>query len=75
MSHTTRSPRPGEEHGTHYYYVSRDEMQRMISNDEFVEHAEFSKNLYGTSKMAIKKVQDSGRICMLDIDMQVSILR
>ncbi|CAD5118549.1 DgyrCDS7237 [Dimorphilus gyrociliatus] len=70
VSHTTRDPRPGEKHGTHYYYVSREEMTKMISNNEFVEHAEFSNNLYGTSKMAIEKVQASGRICMLDIDMQ-----
>ena len=41
VSHTTRSPREGEEDGVHYHYVSRDEMKRGIAAGEFIEHAEF----------------------------------
>ncbi|XP_068215276.1 guanylate kinase isoform X2 [Palaemon carinicauda] len=70
VSHTTRSSRPGEEHGTHYYFVSKEEMQEAIENGEFIEHAEYSGNLYGTSKKAVDDVSSSGRICILDIDMQ-----
>jgi len=70
ISHTTRSPRPGETPGKDYYYVSREEMLKAIANNEFVEHAEFSGNMYGTSKKAIADVSSSGRICILDIDMQ-----
>lgn len=42
ISHTTRSPRPGEEHGKHYYFVSWSEMEEAISNNQFIEHAEYS---------------------------------
>lgn len=48
VSHTTRKPRPGEEHGVHYHYVSVEEMQRMIEGNEFIETAVFSGNMYGT---------------------------
>jgi guanylate kinase len=70
VSHTTRKPRPGEVHGKDYYFVTRDEMQKAIKNNEFVEHAEFSGNLYGTSKKSIQEISSSGHICVLDIDMQ-----
>lgn len=42
VSHTTRKPRPGEEDGIHYYFVTREEMQNAIANGEFIEHAEYS---------------------------------
>ncbi|XP_071552826.1 guanylate kinase isoform X2 [Panulirus ornatus] len=70
VSHTTRLPRPGEEHGKHYYFVTREEMEEAISKGEFIEHAEYSANLYGTSKKAVDDVLSSGRICILDIDTQ-----
>jgi len=70
VSHTTRKPRPGEEDGKDYYFVTVDAMRKAIANNEFVEHAEFSGNLYGTSKKAIADICSSGRICTLDIDMQ-----
>lgn len=70
VSHTTRKPRPGEEDGRDYFFVSRDDMEKAINNNEFVEHAEFSGNLYGTSKKSVEDIATSGRICILDIDMQ-----
>ncbi|XP_064646045.1 guanylate kinase-like isoform X2 [Lineus longissimus] len=70
VSHTTRKPRPGEVHGTDYCFSTREEMQQAIDNDEFIESAEFSGNLYGTSKKAVEEVAKTGRICILDIDMQ-----
>ncbi|XP_068951971.1 guanylate kinase isoform X7 [Petaurus breviceps papuanus] len=51
VSHTTRSPRPGEENGKDYHFVTREEMQREIDAGEFIEHAEFSGNMYGTRNM------------------------
>lgn len=48
VSHTTRKPRPGEENGVHYHYVAVEEMQKMIENNEFIETAVFSGNMYGT---------------------------
>lgn len=70
VSHTTRNPRPGENNGVDYNFVTRDEMVKAIAADEFIEHAEFSGNLYGTSKKAVEDVGRTGRICVLDIDMQ-----
>ncbi|XP_014826383.1 PREDICTED: guanylate kinase [Poecilia mexicana] len=70
VSHTTRNPRPGEENGRDYHYVTREAMQAAINNGEFIESAEFSGNLYGTSKAAVQAVQAKNLICILDIDMQ-----
>ncbi|KAM3604356.1 uncharacterized protein V6R79_009945 [Siganus canaliculatus] len=70
VSHTTRQPRPGEENGKDYHYVSREVMQAGIDKGEFIENAEFSGNMYGTSKAAVQDVQAKNLICILDIDMQ-----
>ncbi|XP_012967005.1 guanylate kinase isoform X2 [Mesocricetus auratus] len=70
VSHTTRNPRPGEENGKDYYFVTREMMQRDIAAGDFIEHAEFSGNLYGTSKAAVQAVQAMNRICVLDVDLQ-----
>ncbi|XP_072620081.1 guanylate kinase isoform X5 [Vulpes vulpes] len=66
-----------QEHGSifgfsvsHYYFVTREVMQRDIAAGDFIEHAEFSGNLYGTSKAAVRAVQAMNRICVLDVDLQ-----
>uniref|UniRef100_A0A8I5ZT32 Guanylate kinase n=1 Tax=Rattus norvegicus TaxID=10116 RepID=A0A8I5ZT32_RAT len=53
-----------------YYFVTREMMQRDIAAGDFIEHAEFSGNLYGTSKEAVRAVQAMNRICVLDVDLQ-----
>ncbi|XP_037817313.1 guanylate kinase-like isoform X2 [Lucilia sericata] len=70
VSHTTRKPRPGEEDGVHYNFVSREEMEKAVANDEFIESATFGGNMYGTSKEAVRKVQNAGKVCILDIEPQ-----
>lgn len=70
VSHTTRKPRPGEENGREYHFVSREDMLNAIQQSEFLEHAEFSGNMYGTSKKSVENVLNSGRICVLDIELQ-----
>jgi guanylate kinase len=70
VSHTTRTPRPGEQHGVHYYYVSREEFDRMVAHGEFVEHATVFGNSYGTSKQAIEDQLKAGKTVILDIDWQ-----
>lgn len=57
-------------HHLDYHYVTREAMQSGINNGEFIEHAEFSGNMYGTSKAAVQAVQAKNLICILDIDMQ-----
>jgi len=70
VSHTTRQPRPGEAHGREYYFTDRDSMRAEIEADKFIESAEFSGNLYGTSKESVHKCRSQGKICVLDIDSQ-----
>ncbi|KAL8618008.1 hypothetical protein ACOMHN_040232 [Nucella lapillus] len=68
VSHTTRKPRPGEEHGKDYYFVTREDFQQLIDNSGFLEHAQFSGNCYGTSKRSVQEIQASGRLCVLDVE-------
>ena len=70
ISHTTRSERPGEKHGEHYFFVSKDEFIEMIEKDDFLEHAEVFGNYYGTSRVTIEQVLASGVDVFLDIDWQ-----
>jgi len=70
VSHTTRKPRPGETHGKEYFFTEREEMLKAIHKSEFIESAEFSGNIYGTSRKAVQDVLNTGRICVLDIDVQ-----
>lgn len=70
VSHTTRQPRPGEENGVHYHFVPFDEMKVAVERGEFLEHAEFSGNMYGTSKKAVQDVQAQQKVCVLDIEIE-----
>ncbi|QIQ21535.1 guanylate kinase [Zophobihabitans entericus] len=70
ISHTTRAPRPGEQHGEHYYFVDKAEFEVMISRDDFVEHAQVYENYYGTSRQAIEGNLAAGIDIFLDIDWQ-----
>jgi guanylate kinase len=68
---TTRTPREGEVHGVAYHFTQRDNFTGLIQDGAFIEHAEYSGNLYGTSFSAVEDVAKSGRRCILDIDAQV----
>ncbi|XP_023334034.1 guanylate kinase-like [Eurytemora carolleeae] len=70
VSHTTRKPREGEENGKAYHFVTKEAMEAAISQGEFIEHAVFAGNMYGTSKAAVETVRNKGLICILDIDLQ-----
>ncbi|XP_030583428.1 guanylate kinase 1b isoform X2 [Archocentrus centrarchus] len=70
VSHTTRNPRPGEKDGKDYHFTTKEAMQDGIDNGEFIENAEFSGNMYGTSKAAIEDVRAKNLICILDVDIQ-----
>lgn len=70
ISHTTRKPRKGEENGREYYFIDREEMKKMITNNEFIEHTEFSGNLYGTSKMAVQNALKTGKLFILEVDIE-----
>lgn len=70
VSHTTRAPRPGEENGVHYHFVTKDEFRAMVDRGEFLEHATVFDNSYGTSKAAVQTLLDRNKNVILDIDWQ-----
>lgn len=70
VSHTTRAPRAGEEHGREYFFVDVDNFLDMIAEDAFFEHAQVFDNYYGTSKQAIFDMLDQGLDVILEIDWQ-----
>ena len=70
ISHTTRNPRPGEEHGVHYYFTQHEEFKRLIEQGHFLECAEVFGNYYGTSLPMIERSLEQGIDVFLDIDWQ-----
>lgn len=69
---TTRSPRAGEIDGREYNFTTRDDFLRLVAENGFLEHAQFGGNHYGTSVKAVKDVAEKGKVCVLDIEMEVS---
>ncbi|XP_034830851.1 guanylate kinase isoform X1 [Maniola hyperantus] len=70
VSHTTRGPRPGEKNGVHYHFTTKEDMEAAIERGEFIETATFSGNMYGTSKRAVEDVRRTGKVCILDIEIE-----
>jgi guanylate kinase len=70
ISATTRAPRPGEEEGRDYFFLTREEFQRRVSAGDFVEWAEYSGQLYGTLVRQVEEVLATGRHVVLDIEIQ-----
>lgn len=70
VSYTTRKMREGEVHGQHYFFVSKEEFENLIKQDEFLEYAEVHGNYYGTSKTKVLEETEKGRDIILEIDVQ-----
>ena len=70
VSHTTRAPRPGEQDGRDYHFVSRSAFGSMIERGEFLESAEVHGNLYGTSQGWIDHQRRNDVDIVLEIDWQ-----
>jgi guanylate kinase len=70
VSATTRAARPGEVHGEHYVFLSREEFERWIEEGKFLEWAEYSGNLYGTPEGKVEEMLDAGRSVILEIELQ-----
>ena len=70
VSYTTRQPRVEEQDGVNYNFVSRQEFERMIADDELLEHAEYVGNYYGTSLKLIQEKLDAGIDVLLDIEVK-----
>jgi guanylate kinase len=70
VSHTTRPPRPNEQDGREYYFVSTTEFERMVAEGAFLEHARVFDNYYGTSLHQLREKLAAGHDVILEIDWQ-----
>jgi guanylate kinase len=70
VSATTRPPRRGEEDGVAYHFLARDEFERRVAADEFVEWAEYSGNRYGTLRAELDRRLEDGVPVLLEIELQ-----
>ena len=70
ISYTTRARRGSEQNGKQYHFVLREEFEQMIRDDEFLEHANFDGNYYGTAARFLEETGEKGHDLLLDIDVQ-----
>ncbi len=74
VSATTRCPRPGEVEGKHYFFLSREDFEKRISKEEFLEWNFHFDNYYGTPKSFIENNVNSGKDVILDIDVKGALI-
>lgn len=70
VSATTRAPRPGEQDGVNYYYISREEFKHRIEQGEMLEYTEYCGNFYGTPLREAEQVLASGKHLILEIEVE-----
>ena len=70
ISATTRSPREGEVDGREYFFVSKDEFEKMVAKGELIEYAKYVENYYGTPRDYVEKKLDEGKDVILEIEIQ-----
>lgn len=70
VSATTRAPRPGEQNGVHYYFISKEEFQQNVDNNAMLEYAQYCGNYYGTPKAPIEAWLNAGYDVVLEIEVQ-----
>ena len=70
VSATTRAPRPGEEHGVHYYFISKEEFEQNIRDGAMLEYASYVSNFYGTPKAPVENWLNEGKDVILEIEVQ-----
>lgn len=67
VPHTSRPPKENEIDGRDYHFVSKEQMQEDVRNNQFIEAGQFQDNLYGTSINSVREVAQMGRHCILDV--------
>uniref|UniRef100_UPI004056EFF8 guanylate kinase n=1 Tax=Agathobacter sp. TaxID=2021311 RepID=UPI004056EFF8 len=70
VSATTRAPRPGEEHGIDYFFVTEEAFESMIEQDELIEYAKYVNNYYGTPRKYVEEQLSAGKNVILEIEIQ-----
>ncbi len=68
VSATTRERRPGEEDGVHYHFLSPEEFERRVQDDEFLEWVDYVGNRYGTLRSEITRLQSQGKSPLLELE-------
>ena len=68
VSMTTRAPRNGEVEGEDYFFVTYEQFEEHIKNNELLEHAKFVNNYYGTPKFYVEKLREQGKNVLLEIE-------
>ena len=68
VSATTRNPRPGEEHGVHYYFITKPEFEGRIERGEILEYTTYCDNYYGTPLKEVKRALNRGQDIILEIE-------
>src|SRR5690625_240201 len=67
---TTRDKRPGEEEAVDYFYRTKEEFEELIKKNQFLEHAKYVNNYYGTPRDYVEKTLDEGKDVFLEIEVQ-----
>ena len=70
ISVTTRTPREGERDGIEYFFKTKEEVEAMIENDEFLEYARYVDNYYGTPRFYVEEMLAKGKNVILEIEIQ-----
>ena len=70
ISVTTRKPREGERDGIEYFFKTKEEVETMIENDEFLEYARYVDNYYGTPRFYVEEMLAKGKNVILEIEIQ-----
>ena len=70
VSATSRAPRPGEENGVHYFFLTKEEFRTQIESGQMLEHAEFCGNYYGTPQAYVEQMLSAGKNVILEIEVQ-----
>ena len=70
VSMTTRSPRPGEEEGKEYFFVSEEEFKEKLEQDGLIEYANYCGNYYGTPREYVERQLEKGKDVILEIEIQ-----
>lgn len=70
ISATTRKPRPGEENGREYFFLTREEFEQKIADNALIEHAQYCDNYYGTPRDYVEEQMALGRDVILEIEIQ-----
>ncbi len=74
ISATTRQPRPGEENGVHYYFLTKEEFLKKVEEGNMLEYAQYNSNYYGTPKDKVDEALAQGKDIILEIEVQGALL-